>query len=808
MRRPSALLVAACVSLGLGARAAGSTAEQEHDSLFWGTYRPNLYFGLRPRVPNTLMTGLMWHGLNDYQSFQKTRHACDQGDELKGYTWTELDLRHGGIQVLNDTLNNVQITTEWLKVPGGEHGGSWAARIKGKPLLPGRPSKTSVYFYMGMDGLGSLELDNEEDDTGLTGTVKFNGVTPDLGDFEIRIVDGDDVQLITEGAFSEDFEDRLGKTSFIGLPVEAGKIWTAKELLVNDVLRNAQRDIQKYQAEQTNPPEPAFILTLSNEVYTGASLFAIQKSFEGEFSFDIYYDSLDSKQRLDAQTVTNGVEAFKDVFDDRFKDSFPLPRDINTPEYFKFAKSMASNLIGGIGYFYGDSIVDYAFMQEWDDEEAVGNAGGSSAQPTMVEPRGLLTATPSRSFFPRGFYWDEGFHLLIVGAWDNDLSLEILKSWIDLIDDDGWVGREQILGPEARSKVPTEFQTQYPSYANPPTLTMAVTAFIERLRAAREYDMDDPMGLDRTWGSTLPQRPFALDSSNPGSSLLKPDEARAYLRSIYPALRRHYDWFRRTQRGQIKQWGRRASSRTEAYRWRGRTEDHVLTSGLDDYPRAKPPHVGELHIDLISWMAFFTRTMRGIAEFAGEVEDEANYKEIEAAILQNIEDLHWSEEHNMYCDASVDEDDESYHVCHKGYISIFPFMLGLLQPDSPRLGAILDMIRNPDELWSPYGIRSLSLDHPLFGQGEDYWRGPIWMQMNYLVLSALYKNYIPNPGPHQAQAKKIYDELRMNIIQNVYKEYARTGYVWEQYDSKTGEGRRSHPFTGWTSMVALSESSH
>lgn len=32
-------------------------------------------------------------------------------------------------------------------------------------------------------------------------------------------------------------------------------------------------------------------------------------------------------------------------------------------------------------------------------------------------------------------------------------SLEILKDWIDLIDDDGWVAREQILGEEARSKV-------------------------------------------------------------------------------------------------------------------------------------------------------------------------------------------------------------------------------------------------------------------------------------------------------------------------------------------------------------------
>jgi hypothetical protein len=50
---------------------------------------------------------------------------------------------------------------------------------------------------------------------------------------------------------------------------------------------------------------------------------------------------------------------------------------------------------------------------------------------------------------------DEGFHLLHVGAWDQDLSLEILKDWVALIDKDGWVAREQILGEEARSRVIT-----------------------------------------------------------------------------------------------------------------------------------------------------------------------------------------------------------------------------------------------------------------------------------------------------------------------------------------------------------------
>jgi mannosyl-oligosaccharide glucosidase len=69
------------------------------------------------------------------------RHACEQGDGLEGYTWTEHDLRYGGSQFLNDTLNHMQISTEWLKVPGGEHGGSWAARISGKPLIPGMISQ-------------------------------------------------------------------------------------------------------------------------------------------------------------------------------------------------------------------------------------------------------------------------------------------------------------------------------------------------------------------------------------------------------------------------------------------------------------------------------------------------------------------------------------------------------------------------------------------------------------------------------------------------------------------------------------------
>lgn len=68
---------------------------------------------------------------------------------------------------------------------------------------------------------------------------------------------------------------------------------------MQNVVNGAQREIPKY--PNGAPPEPAFILGLSNEVYNGASLFAIQKSFKDEFYFDVYYEASDVKQKLDGE---------------------------------------------------------------------------------------------------------------------------------------------------------------------------------------------------------------------------------------------------------------------------------------------------------------------------------------------------------------------------------------------------------------------------------------------------------------------------------------------------------------------------
>lgn len=238
-----------------------------------------------------------------------------------------------------------------------------------------------------------------------------------------------------------------------------------------------------------------------------------------------------------------------------------------------------------------------------------------------------------------------------------------------------------------------------------------------------------------------------LADKNYSSQLANRDAALQYLRNLYPLLKRHYFWFRKTQAGDIKSYDREAYSSKEGYRWRGRTPQHILTSGIDDYPRPNPPHPGELHVDLISWMGMMTRSIKRIAETIGEEEDVAEFARYEDAIVHNIDDLHWDEDAKVFCDATIDAYEENVHVCHKGYISIFPFLVGLLAPNSPRLGAILDVIADPEQLWSEHGLRSLSKSDEFYHTAEDYWRGPIWVNINYLAVVQLRVSLFPLPVP-------------------------------------------------------------
>lgn len=484
--------------------------------------------------------------------------------------------------------------------------------------------------------------------------------------------------------------------------------------------------IEEYTKEKMPPPWQTY--TIQNKPGQG-NMHLIQKVFEGPFEFDVFYTPAAATPKTSAD-LTKAIKTVTSQFDKKYQEVHKPQAPFKDDKYLGFSKSLFSNLIGGIGYFYGDQVIDRSYAPEYEEEnegfwQEAEEARGRNQQ-KLEGPYELFTAVPSRPFFPRGFLWDEGFHLLPILDWDAEVVMQILSSWFNTMDEDGWIPREQILGSEARSKVPAEFQVQYPHYANPPTLFIALEALVDKI----EGKAGSGIALDEKSQQTL--------GTVGGQVLATPDSIRAWLKQLYPFLQKNFEWYRKTQWGDLKTYDREAFSSKEAYRWRGRTPRHILTSGLDDYPRAQPPHPGELHVDLISWLGLMSRNIHRIAGFLGEKDDEVKYGKIVEAIRKNVDDLHWSKKDKTYCDATIDEYEEHTLVCHKGYISLFPFISGLLGPDHEHLKDVLDLIGDEDALWSPHGIRSLSKKDEFYGTDENYWRSPVWMNMNYMIVKELY----------------------------------------------------------------------
>ena len=100
---------------------------------------------------------------------------------------------------------------------------------------------------------------------------------------------------------------------------------------------------------------------------------------------------------------------------------------------------------------------------------------------------------------------------------------------------------------------------------------------------------------------------------------------------------------------------------------------------------------------------------------------------------------------------------------------------------------------------SDYGIRSLVKNDLLYHTGDDYWRGNIWIQMNYLTLRWLYKYY----NEVNENAEKIYEKVRSGVIKAVYNSWVKTHTFYENYNDITGIGVMNNPFNGWTSTILL-----
>ena len=60
------------------------------------------------------------------------------------------------------------------------------------------------------------------------------------------------------------------------------------------------------------------------------------------------------------------------------------------------------------------------------------------------------------------------------------------------------------------------------------------------------------------------------------------------------------------------------------------------------------------------------------------------------------------------------------------------------------------------------------------------------ININFLTVRAL-EYYSKEIGPHSEKANQIFHELRGNIVNNVFEQYKKTGFIWENYNQDTGK---------------------
>lgn len=791
---------------------------QAENSLLWGPYRSALYLGIRPRLPRSLLSGLMWFSMDDYRSIGSIRHFYEQNDNMAKANWVSYDPRYGGTQVIQDNDCHTNITIDFVK---SKDGLSWAVKIKSEPHKGFEQSKISFVWYSGLEGekeasiddlgeierTGILKLENQKNVLGYKGSVKLSGVSEELGAFQVEINDGPKTNRHPLGKSGLPLEFSPALAHHYSLRVPDDNVWQARDIFMTMLQESVQSLKGTTDSMEDIPPENLYIIRDLND-FEG-NLHLVQKVYQGSCEFDVIYhnEKTPDTEKITSKNIHEKIEANHNLFDEKFSEYFELQypyneteNDSGTVNYKAFAKEILSGLLGGLTYMYGDHLVDRKTIFDEDTFESY------ELNRSPEGPHQLFTLVPSRPFFPRGFYWDEGFHLMPLKEYDSDLVLDIIKSWFNLIDSEGWIAREQILGPEARSRVPSQFQVQSPQIVNPPTLTLMLTMLLEHLSEERFGDVMKPIDIDRD--NELSDVTDSTNTTKFGSYILKhPDVLFKYAEEVYPKLKLHFQMLRKTQQGHFEEFDRNYDN-SEVFRWRGRTETHCLASGIDDYPRASPADVAELNVDLISWIGIMAKSLRLMAGILNKYDDVVYFQDIEEKISKNLDKVHWSKSEGIYCDVSVDEDDENVHVCHKGYVSLLPFVTKLIPKDDvDKLEKVLNIITDPEELWSPFGIRSLSKSDSNYKTGEDYWRSPVWINMNYLVLKGIEDYYYESRQfmslALQKKFQVAYHDLRINVVDNVYRQWVKTGFVWEQYNDETGDAKGAKNFLGWTSAVLL-----
>jgi alpha,alpha-trehalase len=240
-----------------------------------------------------------------------------------------------------------------------------------------------------------------------------------------------------------------------------------------------------------------------------------------------------------------------------------------------------------------------------------------------------------------------------------------------------------------------------------------------------------------------------------------------WVRSVWPDLKRVIAYREQTQFD--AHWG--------LWFW-----DNAMQSGADNNAALTNDEADRSAILAVDASVFAMReyeAMAVLAEHLGDEPDTSEYRKKAQATRRAILAKLWSPKDAMFFNRRRDSGQWLRVIAWSNFL---PLVDGLLAPPDARR-VIRHHLLNPAEMRSPYGFRSLSKSDPAYNNEAiinpySNWRGPIWINANYLDWVALRRYGFRTES--RWLANTLAGVLRRDI--------AQWGSMHEDYNAETGDG--------------------
>lgn len=331
---------------------------------------------------------------------------------------------------------------------------------------------------------------------------------------------------------------------------------------------------------------------------------------------------------------------------------------------------------------------------------------------------------PSKDHYNHLWLWDSAFHALILRWWRPDWAHGNLRTVVHQIQPNGMIPHEVYLEPDTAIDNWPDGDGQASTITQPPVLAWA------------------------TWQTYLVTGDRTL------------------LADLFPSLLRYHRWWERERDfdgdGLV----------ALVHRWEGWDTSPRWDDGLP----IEPADVNAFHIAGLDALA-------NMADVLDQPQLAEDLRARVAVLSDTFRERMWDAGLGYFVDLRPLEGDAPVRVLTPAVA--IPLAFGLATPDQAE--SIAQHLTDPEALWTRFPFPSVAANRPDFAS-RDYWRGPVWINVNSFVLDGL---------------RRIgRDDIAAELLRRTVDLMTHTGVptAYEHYDPLTGEALGAYDL-GWSGLV-------